>query len=92
MEAKLAVMPICVLSEMVLLYTRRIESLKRFKDDAKEVNTGFECGILLENFNDLKEAISRGVMRRESFGLMGLLIWQCSSVGVFMMVNFVREE
>jgi translation initiation factor IF-2 len=33
----------------------KIESLKRFKDDAREVPEGFECGISLENFNDLKE-------------------------------------
>ena len=32
----------------------RIASLKRFKDDAREVEQGFECGIGLENFNDLK--------------------------------------
>jgi translation initiation factor IF-2 len=32
----------------------RISSLKRFKDDAKEVAEGFECGIGLENFNDLR--------------------------------------
>lgn len=33
----------------------KIDSLKRFKDDVKEVLTGYECGILLENFNDLNE-------------------------------------
>ena len=32
-----------------------LQSLKRFKDDAKEVKEGFECGITVENFNDLKE-------------------------------------
>jgi translation initiation factor IF-2 len=31
-----------------------MSSLKRFKDDAKEVKNGFECGIGLENFNDIK--------------------------------------
>jgi len=31
-----------------------ISSLKRFKDDAKEVNEGFECGIGVENYNDVK--------------------------------------
>ena len=30
-------------------------SLKRFKDDAKEVKQGFECGITIEGYNDLKE-------------------------------------
>mgnify|MGYP003349140839 CR=1 FL=1 len=33
----------------------RIESLRRFKDDVREVAAGFECGIGIENFNDLKE-------------------------------------
>jgi translation initiation factor IF-2 len=32
-----------------------ISQLKRFKDDVREVEEGFECGILLENFNDVKE-------------------------------------
>ena len=32
----------------------KISSLKRFKDDAKEVSTGYECGIGLENFNDVR--------------------------------------
>ena len=32
----------------------KLSSLKRFKEDAKEVLTGFECGIMVENFNDLK--------------------------------------
>ncbi len=39
----------------VIVYEGKIESLKRFKEDAKEVKTGFECGILLEKFNDIKE-------------------------------------
>lgn len=37
-----------------VIYTGKISSLKRFKDDAKEVATGYECGIGIENFNDLK--------------------------------------
>jgi translation initiation factor IF-2 len=39
----------------VVVYTSSISSLKRFNDDAKEVSRGYECGIMLENFNDLKE-------------------------------------
>ena len=39
----------------VVLDQGRIESLKRFKDDVREVLTGYECGILIENFNDLRE-------------------------------------
>jgi translation initiation factor IF-2 len=37
-----------------IVYEGKISSLKRFKDDAKEVASGFECGIGIENFNDLK--------------------------------------
>ena len=43
-----------VLREGVVIYTGKIASLKRFKDDAKEVLTGFECGIGVERFNDIK--------------------------------------
>ncbi|MCM1179596.1 MAG: translation initiation factor IF-2 [Clostridium sp.] len=38
-----------------LIFEGSLASLKRFKDDVKEVKNGFECGIVLENFNDLKE-------------------------------------
>ena len=37
-----------------IIYTGKLASLKRFKDDAKEVAQGYECGIGIENFNDLK--------------------------------------
>jgi len=37
------------------IYQSKLSSLKRFKDDVSEVATGFECGIGIENFNDLKE-------------------------------------
>jgi translation initiation factor IF-2 len=43
-----------VLREGVVLYTGKITSLRRFKDDAKEVLTGFECGIGVDHYNDLK--------------------------------------
>ena len=39
----------------VVLWDGKIASLKRFKDDAREVAEGFECGIRLEGFNDLRE-------------------------------------
>ncbi len=39
----------------VVLDSGKIDSLKRFKDDVREVLTGYECGILLENYNDLRE-------------------------------------
>ncbi len=37
-----------------IIYTGMLSSLKRFKDDAKEVKEGFECGIGIENYNDIK--------------------------------------
>ncbi len=44
-----------VVRDGTVVYDTTISQLKRFKDDAREVAEGFECGILLENFNDLKE-------------------------------------
>src|SRR6202522_2854896 len=43
-----------VLRDNVVVFTGKIESLKRFKNDASEVKTGFECGITLRNFSDVK--------------------------------------
>ena len=43
-----------VLRDSVVIYTGVIESLRRFKDDVKEVASGYECGIGVENFNDIK--------------------------------------
>ena len=37
------------------IFSGKLDSLKRFKDDAKEVATGYECGIALEKFNDLQD-------------------------------------
>jgi translation initiation factor IF-2 len=39
----------------IVVYTGKIDSLKRFKDDAKEVAQGYECGITLDRFSDIKE-------------------------------------
>ncbi|HEX8962345.1 MAG TPA: translation initiation factor IF-2 [Rhodocyclaceae bacterium] len=44
-----------VLRDNVVLHTGELESLKRFKDDVREVKEGFECGLNLKNFNDIKE-------------------------------------
>ena len=44
-----------VLREGTVIYETTIDSLKRFQDDAREVAEGFECGILLDGFNDVKE-------------------------------------
>ena len=44
-----------VLRDNVVIHTGEIDSLKRFKDDVREVKSGFECGMSLKNFQDLKE-------------------------------------
>ena len=44
-----------VLRDNVVIHTGDIDSLKRFKDDVREVRSGFECGLSLKNFPDLKE-------------------------------------
>ncbi|MES2538202.1 MAG: translation initiation factor IF-2 [Pseudomonadota bacterium] len=44
-----------LLRDNVVVWTGEIDSLKRFKDDVKEVKSGFECGLTLKNFNDVKE-------------------------------------
>jgi translation initiation factor IF-2 len=43
-----------ILRDWVVLYESTISSLRRFKDDAKEVQSGYECGIGIENYNDIK--------------------------------------
>ena len=44
-----------LLRDNVVVHTGKIGSLRRFKDDASEVKTGFECGISLANYNDVKQ-------------------------------------
>ena len=44
-----------LLRDNVVVYTGELESLKRLKDDVREVKEGFECGIKLRNYNDIKE-------------------------------------
>jgi translation initiation factor IF-2 len=44
-----------VLRDNVVIHTGELDSLKRFKDDVREVKEGFECGLSLKNFNDIKE-------------------------------------
>ncbi|MFB1017837.1 MAG: translation initiation factor IF-2, partial [Burkholderiaceae bacterium] len=44
-----------LLRENVVIYTGEIETLKRLKDDVRDVKEGFECGIKLKNYNDIKE-------------------------------------
>ena len=44
-----------IVRDGIVVYDGKLASLKRFKDDVKEVRTGFECGLSFERFNDLKE-------------------------------------
>ncbi len=44
-----------VIRDGIIIFESEISSLKRFKDDAKEVSSGYECGIGIENYNDIKE-------------------------------------
>ena len=44
-----------LLRESVVIWTGELETLKRFKDEVREVKDGFECGLSLKNFDDLKE-------------------------------------
>ena len=44
-----------VIRDGIVIFESTLASLKRFKDDAKEVNSGYECGLSVEKFNDLKE-------------------------------------
>jgi len=39
----------------VVIHDGELDSLKRFKDDVREVKAGFECGLSLKNYNDIKE-------------------------------------
>ncbi|WP_288678149.1 translation initiation factor IF-2 [uncultured Clostridium sp.] len=44
-----------VIREGIVIFESKLASLKRFKDDVKEVNAGYECGFSVEKFNDIKE-------------------------------------
>ena len=54
-----------VLRDGVVIYEGELASLKRFKDDVKEVRQGFECGIMVEKFNDIKvgDVIEASIMK-----------------------------
>ena len=43
-----------LIRDSIVIYTGKLAGLKRFKDDAKEVKSGYECGITIENYNDIK--------------------------------------
>ena len=44
-----------VIRDSIVIYEGEIDTLRRFKDDVKEVQSGYECGMTVENFNDIKE-------------------------------------
>ncbi|SHE63400.1 translation initiation factor IF-2 [Clostridium fallax] len=44
-----------IIRDGIVIFDTKLSSLKRFKDDVKEVNSGYECGLSLEKFNDIKE-------------------------------------
>ena len=48
-------LPVRVLRDNVVIYEGQIDSLRRFKDDVNEVKAGFECGIGVKNYNDVKQ-------------------------------------
>jgi translation initiation factor IF-2 len=43
-----------IIRDNIVVYDGKLASLKRFKEDVREVQTGYECGIMIENYNDLK--------------------------------------
>lgn len=44
-----------VIRDSIVVFEGELDTLKRFKDDAKEVTAGYECGLTIKNFNDIKE-------------------------------------
>ncbi|MGE9998380.1 translation initiation factor IF-2 [Catenibacterium mitsuokai] len=58
-----------LIREGIIVYEGKLASLKRFKDDVKEVNQGYECGLTIENYNDIKEGdIVEGYVMQEVEG------------------------
>ena len=57
-----------VLRNGVVIYSGKMASLRRFKDDVKEVKNGYECGITIEKYNDIKEGdiIEASIMKEIS--------------------------
>ena len=61
-----------LLRDNIVVYTGKVESLRRFKNDVSEVKAGFECGLTLRNFPDIKpddviEAFAKERMAPEVF-------------------------
>jgi translation initiation factor IF-2 len=59
--------PIRLIREGIVIYSGEMGQLKRFKDDVAEVKKGFECGLSIKNFNDIKEGdVVESYEQRES--------------------------
>ena len=43
-----------IIRNSIVIYTGKLSSLRRFKDDVKEVKAGYDCGMTIENYNDIK--------------------------------------
>ena len=56
-----------LLRDNVVIHDGELDSLKRFKDDVREVREGFECGLGVENFNDIKVGDVVECYRTEEF-------------------------
>ena len=54
-EGKITHAGVRIIRDGIVLFEGELDTLKRFKDDAKEVAQGYECGITIEKFNDIKE-------------------------------------
>ncbi len=69
-----------VIRDGIVIYEGKLASLKRFKDDVKEVKLGFECGAMIENFNDLRvdDAIEGFIMEeiKHNFSNWRKTLWQ----------------
>ncbi|PZQ57928.1 MAG: translation initiation factor IF-2, partial [Variovorax paradoxus] len=62
-----------LLRDNIVVYTGEIESVKRMKDDVKEVREGFECGIKLRNYNDIKEGDQLEIFEIKEIPMKSLL-------------------
>jgi translation initiation factor IF-2 len=49
---------VSLIRDGIVIYEGELTSLKRFKDDVKEVTSGYECGLGIKNYNDIKQVMS----------------------------------
>ncbi len=67
--------PVRLLRNNVVIHTGELDSLKRFKDDVREVKEGFECGLNLKNFNDIQEGDQLEVFEIQEIARTLVNIW-----------------